>query len=635
MIGMHLITGTGLALCLLASFVGWGRLVAAALRTGGKVGMPWEAAWGTCAVMLLGGILNAARLVSEPVAVGVVVVGCALFFGFSGMRDAVAVARRWMAFPMSLQLLLSVAAAFGAFTIFFSLYPIRWEPNDDALAYAVFPRQMLEAGWLNEPFSVRRILGYGGYQFLQALILAPLTSFELALLDRGVMTVLGSAALACYLRRRIGTSRAVALLSGIAFIAFPLLRNNLSPTSILSFLSLALLETFHVVREQRGWPMWRGAALLGLVAAGMVSVRVTAVGVVGSLLAMLVAVDRSRWRESAGLLAGAGAFAAFALTPWAWTLMQSSNTPLYPIVPGNYNRQAVFSEPMPPAALARYLWECLSLANVHFLLLLTAAGVVARCVSREVVCYVLCAVITAVVTMVSFNLWDAWGHLRFHGPFTTVAFHLVIGSWLARHRWFAAEGFAFRTRFTVPAPVRLAAVLAAFAVVLPVLVRGRALGEGSSGGALDFDATLRARVKAEYPMALASAESYAAALAMIPTGSTVLSAVDSPFLLDQHQHTIVCIDEVGTVSPPPGLPLGGSPEALEAYLRRCSIDYVIFVRPENAMALYRTEVWQAPAVEIWKRRAPYFLWFFDSLEKLAATDRLVFENRAAAVLSLR
>ncbi len=353
---MHLITGTGLALCLLASFVGWGRLVAAALRTGGKVGMPWEAAWGTCAVMLLGGILNAARLVSEPVAVGVVVVGCALFFGFSGMRDAVAVARRWMAFPMSLQLLLSVAAAFGAFTIFFSLYPIRWEPNDDALAYAVFPRQMLEAGWLNEPFSVRRILGYGGYQFLQALILAPLTSFELALLDRGVMTV---------------------------------------------------------------------------------------------------------------------------------------------------------------------------------------------------------------------------------------------------------------------------------------LVRGRALGEGSSGGALDFDATLRARVKAEYPMALASAESYAAALAMIPTGSTVLSAVDSPFLLDQHQHTIVCIDEVGTVSPPPGLPLGGSPEALEAYLRRCSIDYVIFVRPENAMALYRTEVWQAPAVEIWKRRAPYFLWFFDSLEKLAATDRLVFENRAAAVLSLR
>jgi hypothetical protein len=272
---------------------------------------------------------------------------------------------------------------------------------------------------------------------------------------------------------------------------------------------------------------------------------------------------------------------------------------------------------------------------VLLLVLLTAAGAALGKISREVVCYVLAAVATTIATLVSFNLWDAWGHYRFHGPFTVVAFHLVLGSWLGSFGWFSGEGLRFGRTLALPVPARLALAGLVFAVVLPLLVLGRDLPRSGRAQLFDLDGTLRSRVKGDYLTALESQSAYAAALATIPAGATILSAVNSPFLLDQRTHQIVCLDEIGTVSPPPGLPLGGSPDDFRAYLTRCSIEYVMFVRPENGIGIYRREMWRAPTSLMWQRRAPYAHWFFDTMEKLAATERKIFETRDAVVVSVR
>jgi hypothetical protein len=154
--------------------------------------------------------------------------------------------------------------------------------------------------------------------------------------------------------------------------------------------------------------------------------------------------------------------------------------------------------------------------------------------------------------------------------------------------------------------------------------------------------SLEGRVSGRYKAALPKAEAYRAALATIPKGAHILAQVDAPFLLNFREHEIFITDDLGVVSPPPGLPKRGEPEALVDYLRSLSIDHLMFVNPkapmrEGSAQGYHLDWWngidaQHPNNRL---RAPYFLWFLDAVVQLSTRYEKLYDSDDVVVLSLK
>ena len=640
---MHLLFGIFVAILLVLSFLGWGRLASVAAFGESRGDWPFQAAWGICVVALLGGVLNALGAVSVAMNLAILAAGLVLC-GFQLRKALPIAALRAAAKDSPRAVLLVGGTALVAFAIVVvSLHHIRWEPNDDAVAYAMFPRKMLDTGRLVEPFSNRRIVSFGGYHYLHSLILSALSHGELQLLDRGLGTALTGAGLVCFARRRLASPWVVACLAGLAFLLHPPIRVNLASTSILSLLSFALLETFLLTGESRGLPVWKRAALLALAAAGLLSMRANALAILGPLTLALVLTERRPAEESYALgqrvrlLVGIGLFAALLLFPWALALAQSSGTPFYPVVQGYYNAAIPMSVPMAPAAYVKFLWENITYSNLQILFLLAVVGAALRAVSLPVLCYVFCSLLTAIATMAAFNLSTGWCMARYHCPFTRLAFILTLAAWmtylLARlpsYEHLNASGVVAKMRIGL---IGVVSVLCAIAVGT-LFVRA---GWGADLREHGYNPVrvLEGRVQENYKAALPLRGTYRSALATIPDGSKVLAAVDAPFLLDFTHHDIVCIDDVGVVSPPPGLPVHGDAEALASYLTELGFTHLLHVKPARSTTIYTRTFWGQPDLEvIWKLRAPYFLWFFDAIEKLDATREVTFDSDAAVLIAL-
>jgi hypothetical protein len=357
---MLILIGLLVALLMVASFVGWGRLVSITLFGSPTGDWPFQAAWGICLLAVIGGLLNALGWVSATVNTAILVAGIAFLFiprvprcdsrhTFRSRNRADVVA-------------FACLAVASVITIVLSLFPLIWEPLDDAIAYASFPRKMLETGNLIEPFSFRRIVGFGGYQYLQTLAYPFLSHGALHVFDRGIVTSLVAAALACFARRRLGLSWPLASLGGLAFLAHPLIRVNLAPASIFSLLSLSLLESFELTAERPAIPTLKRAAILALLIAGLLSLRANALAIAGSLVLILVLSERnacgrisSSLRAKLGLLVQVAIVTAVLLLPWSLALYRSSGTFFFPLFKGNYNPAISMCVPLDGMSYLRFL----------------------------------------------------------------------------------------------------------------------------------------------------------------------------------------------------------------------------------------------------------------------------------------
>ena len=646
---MFILAGLLVAFLIVGSFVGWGRLVSSAVFGSARGDWPFQAAWGLCVFAIFGGLLNVFGFVSATANAGILLAGLVLLFLPAEIRHA---HPRSRADNISLACL----ALVSLITIVLSLFPLLWEPQDDAVAYASFPKKMLETGSLMEPFSFRRIVSFGGYQYLQTLAYPFLSHGALQLLDRGILSVLVAAALASYTRRRVGLSWPLASLAGIAFLVHPVLRINLAPASIFSLLSLTFLESFQLTSETHAMPSFRRAILLALLAAGLLSLRANAVAIVGSLFLILVLTERrislpSRFK----LLAQAALISVLLLLPWSLVLHRSSGTWFFPFIKGNYNPVISMSVPLTTTSYLQLLWKSASYSGLHILLLLTVIGLAVRTIPRAVVSYGFAAVLTSLAMIFAFNLGDTQALHRYYCPFTFVAFILLAAAWLAfllrSPAWCrldpfwktAAHLFANRT-------VRWSAGLVAG---LAVLAGASALFLKAAGGIdwkrerdwskLSLQRSLEGRASRSYLAMLQNAGQYRAALETIPKGAKVLVEIDAPFLLDFRDHNICLIDDIGVVCPPPGLPINGGPEDLVSYLRSQSIDYLVYVRPnlpwrESMAGGYNRQWWDSmngqddPNVRL---RGPNYWWFFSMVEEIADHYQHLYDSNEAVVISFK
>lgn len=129
-------------------------------------------------------------------------------------------------------------------------------------------------------------------------------------------------------------------------------------------------------------------------------------------------------------------------------------------------------------------------------------------------------------------------------------------------------------------------------------------------------------------------DDYADVQASLPAGAKVATASDYPHLFDLTRNDVLSLDVLGSVSPPPGMPLRGTAREITHYLREEGFAFVVATDPARSTCLYNREVWQshlARGARPWASWAPYFLNWFGWLEARAAESPGLVSNHGTLI----
>ena len=184
-------------LLVLFAFIGWGGQIEERLFATRTADTGLRGAWGMAFALFVTGSLALFSLASKPViltfvAAGVVL-GCvrAATGGGARARGFKAIVQRWGGLVFASLAAVSIAAAFVQYLG--SICDVRFNVNDDFIAYFAFAKQIVQRGTLFDPFNTRLAMAFGGQSFLHAIVLTGAPSFRLHMLDAGIcllMTVL-------------------------------------------------------------------------------------------------------------------------------------------------------------------------------------------------------------------------------------------------------------------------------------------------------------------------------------------------------------------------------------------------------------------------------------------------------------
>ena len=158
-------------LFVLASWAGWGYWLGRWFLGKGREPDPSLCiGWGLCGMLVIGGVLNAARLCSPAMLSALVVIGSVgaiplLRRQWNAIRrDPHGATRAWL----NMLPLVIWGSVVLAGSLDWTISEIN--PADDLANYLMYPVKMLQTGAAIDPFNIRRLSTFGGFAFLQAVI---------------------------------------------------------------------------------------------------------------------------------------------------------------------------------------------------------------------------------------------------------------------------------------------------------------------------------------------------------------------------------------------------------------------------------------------------------------------------------
>jgi hypothetical protein len=548
------------AALLVQAFLGWGLLVTR--------GIPWArehpgiaAPTGLAVFVILGGWANLFGLVSTGLLTGFVVVG-ALACVFIARPAA-----RPRQQPDTLARVLTVLAVLAVlWRLLLAASWTNFNEHDDLQGYFVFPTKMVALGSLGEdPFSERRtISGWGGQYLLLATVLAQLPHRFLHLIDPGV--AIACAALIIVRGAGRGTSLSVRALLLLAMALFPAPLANVTAAwiAVPLMLALASLLTRQVDNATAGHAIdWRLSVLMSAVVAGLCSLKNSLIPYaaifVGLGFAYLLVLTRGRRLQTAAHACVVLAGTMFFVLPWAWDLLRSSGTLLYPLAGrGFYVTAYAPSIQDSPRFMdtLRHVFGAAVISNSLGPLcgLMLVALLATRVPPRASRIIGILALTAAFTSFVAVGL-AAHGYAPYRYGFSALIGSLIIGVLdLAEFPPTSRAGLC-------------AAVVAVFLVgfgwahaEITVLEDVRQIRAALRGDTVETDVRRRA---------------YQAIATALPADGALLARVDLPYLLP-FRRDIYIADWPGAASPPPGMPLNAGAEALASYLRGSGIRYLLW-----------------------------------------------------------
>jgi len=592
----------------LLSLVGWGRIVHHLLGQG-LVGRPdtgpdWKpdwglsAGWGMALAVAVGGLLSQLGLISANTVIGFVVLGAVLALACA-FRDGIARPDlgAWCLVGLVL-VALPVLARYAAAVHFQAT-----SCGDDDIAYFPMIARLLQTGTLIEPFSLRRLAGFGGQTFLQSLVVVLGSEANAYLMDRGIALV-AAFGLVLGLFRRQGPNDLVPLgltLLVVVLLPFPLLNSHSHLTGLVLFLTL--FRTLDRIAEPTSAD-WRSLVLVGLVVAGAASLRANFSFAAAIIVVLFWWPDRraaetarTAVAASARALATVGSATLVALGPWMLLLQQSSGTPLYPLLRGNHRPEFEnYAAQLDLGQHLAFVAEVFADPRLSLFLLPMVLYAFRRPSRAGLACYV-SAIVTAAAMAWAFTLSDPQNIHRYVAPVLNTAF---IGTGVIFIEHARQSGNVGKAGNWI--------LGAAILVLMPVMVSkdvGRLIDNWG-----------------HRPLALMERTHYGNMQAAVPAGARLLTAVDHPFVLDFRRNEILPVDIPGAASPDPGMPFFKGPEALRAYLLGQGISHVAYrdFRVPGG-CLYNRRLWEhylgGPDGEF-RMASKFYLDFMANVEALEA-----------------
>ena len=582
---MKLFLVPAFAAAIVLACIGWGRLVERAVASRGS-GQPLESvSTGTAACLglatfLCGSGVFVALNQYRPVFAWLwILAGCGLAaHGYLQRRD-----RTEAALPRGIAVAtVGVLALAAIWQTGNSLGIFRWNPCDDFAAYLPLLHRLGDTGGLIEPFSIRRIAGLGGATTFDSLFTQPfglqaayVGDFVVGTLLIGLMLLVPS---------RSWTRFALGLLLTVSLLLWQILKANLTPAYIAAALiAAAVLVVVETRRTRANLLDLRVLALLGLLSAGLLTLRtpdvVSTVLFVLVLIAVAAATLRDRLR--AALFFGATIVACAA--PWMMALWRSSGTPLYPPIAGNFNND----------------WPGLTVSGGD---LPTRLG---DALGADPLLWMLAGTIITGICLLALRRGGEWSLTPLIAlvvaELTAGALVVLTGAAahdVARYTWPFVSGVLIASIVILAREVELpplgrpdraaALGLVAIAIAIPLI--------SPLGAEIDSGATGVANVISGDDDSLVTLDrfkfEYGAAQDSIPAGAKAAIAADTPWYFDYDRNNLVNLDQLGAVSPPPHMPLGGTVDQVTGYLRDQGFRYVIATDPKASICLYTPRGWR-------------------------------------------
>lgn len=621
-------------LLLLASWAGWGAGLER-LLLGRRVGdRALHAGWGLAWTIAVGGVLDLLGVIGPAVNGLLVGTGVVLLAADCRLRRRGARPRwsRWRRRLRQRPALATVAVLLIAMALL--VYAVNvcskyFNPHDDLHAYLVFPTKMIQTGTMGpEPFSERRLTALGGQSFLHSLVLSvgDWRSFEL--IDPGV-TILLAAALVAGLARDTRARPWVAALAVFLLLLVPPPRVNVTSLGTGLVLFLTLFRTLSRV-ALRGRPSTAGAVLVGLVAAGVCSLKSTYVP--ACAVAVAVPYGLGAWRSRRTLelrmLLVAGLSAILLLAPWMVSMYRSSGTPLFPFLgPGFYSSAYGRTSPVEERLTLETVLEGVRTAVTDPRVIpvwILGAGLLLRGRPRGTSGVVAGIFLATLSTYLALVILYPEGAFRYSWGFLFACLLVLI----------VHTDPVVRTSPPGPWPVARALLPAALALGLLLAVH--------SGRAVQFWARLPHDLQVAVQHSVSPGfkerwvQRYARMLRAVPRDAVLLSRLQYPFALDFTRHTVYVADHPGGASPPPGMPVFEGAEALAAYLCAAGVDHVAY--SYRSQAGFSREVFGTrldPQTHPWVRNQARFTFDFQaSLEELGRTRHRLYDDGDVFVLDL-
>ena len=487
---------------------------------------------------------------------------------------------RWKV-PVVLLVVVAYLGSVGAT----SSVDLNW--SDDLPIYLPLVKRMVQTGGMEEPFSLRRMSSYGGQTFLQGEVMAVGSESNGMLVDKGLalVVVLG---LVWGMFGRGGKWRGWMVLGAgllVVMVDVPRVNTQSQVTGVVLFLGLmrtlwcagggkAGADDFGAEHAQGPYPEHgtrgdgtRWAVLVGVVAAGLASLRMNYVPVAGLILVGAYGVRRD-WKR--GVVA-VGCMVLLVL-PWAVGLWESSRSLIYPLMLGNQGAEysGMYTNAMTVGAKVMWVAGYFGYWKAAVLLVPVVLVFKRRLLGTGMPVYVGAIVGAAAVAWVFNTISDATLY-RYTFPMLFAAAIGAVGLVLREGEW------NWRT-----------AVAAVWVVGM--------IGINVPGAVRNFSSDVKevgawnTRPRVFMPPGLVDA--YVEAQKAIPAGEGVYVAVSVPSLLDFSRNRIYLGDELGVVGPAPGIPVFGGAEAVREYFVSKGIHYVMAVDFDSALGLYSRPVWE-------------------------------------------
>lgn len=432
--------------------------------------------------------------------------------------------------------------------------------NDDGPAYLLFSEKLARLGASGaEPFSERRLYGFGGQFGLIAIIRDLFGTRWLSLYEPG----LGLALLGAWLllgRTTALMSRVVAacVVFGVAFVSLTITAKpiaNLAPAVLYAALLFgavqAWLKCASDPARQTGW-----FRLLAVFCSVALTLRPTAAPFIAFLAASaaLPIIAARDWRS----LSLGGALAGVILAPAMLGSLQASGTLFYPFLGSGVHvggaAEASWLESLSMSARAVWTWALLGMSGLVWLWLRRTRQAPGGGLA-------LLGVTTAAVILIAI----ATGGLALDRYAFPVLF-AVFAALVSRLELTPQTS----SRLLVCARPALGLIAAGWIGVMAIaaLSPARTAIEGAAPAAL----TMRWRQPALDP---AIGPAYRQAQQRVSAGATILAVhLAHADQLDVRRNIVLAADQAATAGPAPGWPQETSHSGLTAYLRASGVDYI-------------------------------------------------------------